>query len=69
MHERLRSPPWIAHTEHEHARMLMARGGTEDRARARDLLTSAATTAEALGMTHLSERVRLAGLEHATDAA
>jgi DNA-binding SARP family transcriptional activator/tetratricopeptide (TPR) repeat protein len=54
MDERLRSPPLAAHTEHEHARMLMARGRAEDRGRARDLLASAHATAEALGMTRLS---------------
>jgi DNA-binding SARP family transcriptional activator/tetratricopeptide (TPR) repeat protein len=56
VHERLRSPPWVAHTEHEHARMLMARGRAEDRERARDLLASAQATADALGMTRLIER-------------
>jgi DNA-binding SARP family transcriptional activator len=56
VHERLRSPPSVAHTEHEHARMLMARGGAEDRDRACDLLASARATAETLGMTRLLER-------------
>ena len=60
MHARLRSPPWSAHTDHEEARMLMARGRADDRARASDLLATARATAEALGMTRLSERVRLA---------
>ena len=57
IHERLRSPPWEGHTDYEHARMLMARGRPEDGDRARDLLASAQATAEALGMTRLSELV------------
>jgi DNA-binding SARP family transcriptional activator/tetratricopeptide (TPR) repeat protein len=57
MDERLRSPPLAAHTEHEHARMLMARGRAEDRDRASDLLASAHARAEALGMTRLSASV------------
>jgi hypothetical protein len=66
VHTRLRSPPWCAHTQHEHARMLLARGHAGDSARARDLLANSQATAEALGMSRLSRRVRLAGLELAT---
>jgi tetratricopeptide (TPR) repeat protein len=62
MHESLRSPPWIAHTEHEHARMLTARGRPGDHERARELLARARAAAEPLGMTRLSERVRLAAV-------
>jgi DNA-binding SARP family transcriptional activator len=69
MHARLRSPPWSAHAEHEQALMLMARGRADDRARARELLASARATAEALGMTRLSERVRLASVEPAAPRA
>jgi tetratricopeptide (TPR) repeat protein len=60
MHASLRSPPWGAHTDHQHARMLLARGRPEDHARANELLTSAGETADALGMTRLSARVRAA---------
>jgi hypothetical protein len=45
--------------------MLLARGRLDDRRRARDLLASARTTAEALGMTRLHERARLADVEPA----
>jgi hypothetical protein len=69
MHARLRSPPWSAHTQHEQARMLLARGRPGDRARAGDLLAIARATAEALGMTRLSERARLAGAEPAAPHA
>jgi tetratricopeptide (TPR) repeat protein len=57
MHERMRAPPLGAHTDHEHARMLLARGRPEDRPRADELLKRAAATAASLGMTRLSERV------------
>jgi hypothetical protein len=57
VHERLGSPPWVARTELEHGRMLMARGSAEDRDHASELLGSAHATAEALGMTRLSELV------------
>ena len=57
VHEALRSSPWVAHTDYEHARMLMARGREEDRDRAGDLLENARATAERLGMTRLSELV------------
>jgi DNA-binding SARP family transcriptional activator/tetratricopeptide (TPR) repeat protein len=63
MHERLRSPPWIAHTDLEQARMLIARGRADDRDRARELLAHAHAPAEGLGMTRLCERVRLAEAE------
>ena len=56
VHEHLRSPPWVAHTEHEHAQMLMARGQADDRERARELLASARARAEVHGMTRLLER-------------
>jgi DNA-binding SARP family transcriptional activator/tetratricopeptide (TPR) repeat protein len=67
MHARLRSPPWSAHAEHEQARMLMARGRADDRAR--DLLASAQATAQARGMTRLLERVRLTSVEPAASRA
>jgi DNA-binding SARP family transcriptional activator/tetratricopeptide (TPR) repeat protein len=57
VHERLGSPPWVAHTELEHGRMLIARGRAEDRDHASELLGSAHATAEALGMTRLSALV------------
>jgi hypothetical protein len=56
VHEGLRSSPWVARTEHEHAQMLMAWGRAEDRDRASRLLASAQATAEDLGMTRLIER-------------
>jgi tetratricopeptide (TPR) repeat protein len=57
MHEQMRAPPLGAHTDLEHARMLFAQGRPDDRPRAHELLTRAAATGAALGMTRLSERV------------
>jgi tetratricopeptide (TPR) repeat protein len=47
---RMRGRPWIAHTQHEYAAMLLARGRPGDRERARALLAEARRTAEELGM-------------------
>jgi tetratricopeptide (TPR) repeat protein len=55
MHERMRSPPMRAHTDHQHARFLLKRGRPEDLPRARELLDGAAAAARALGMTRLSQ--------------
>ncbi|MEM5330948.1 AAA family ATPase [Paraburkholderia sp. JHI2823] len=57
MDERLRAWPWLAHDRHEYALMLAARNGIEDRARARDLLSMAATAANKLQMFALVERI------------
>ncbi len=57
MHEQMRSPPMCAHTDHEHARMLLTRARAEDRSRARDLIERATASAGALGMTRLSREI------------
>jgi hypothetical protein len=57
--------PWVAHTEHDFARMLVARDAPADRARANELLGSARAACEELGMTALGAKVTtlLEGLE------
>jgi DNA-binding SARP family transcriptional activator len=57
--------PWVAHTEHDFARMLVARDAPTDRARASELLGSARAACEELGMTALGAKVTtlLEGLE------
>lgn len=60
MHDRLRAPPWIAHTRFEHARMLLDRAGPADRRRADALLDEALDTGRALGMTRLVQRASAA---------
>jgi hypothetical protein len=45
----IRSPLWIAHTQHDYARMLLARGQPHDNDNALELLKQPLTTAEHLG--------------------
>ena len=47
---RMHARPWVAHTQHDYARMLLARDASGDRARARELLTTALDAYRALGM-------------------
>jgi hypothetical protein len=49
--------PWLAHTKHQYAAMLLARGYAEDRGRAISLLNKALETAGELGMKSLAEKV------------
>ncbi len=49
--------PWTAHTQHEYARVLLARDEPGDRATARELLDAATATARELGMTVLEGRL------------
>lgn len=54
MNRRLRSPPLVAHTQHEWAAMLLARGDAADRPRAQELLREAGATARAFSMERLA---------------
>ncbi|MCC8400906.1 AAA family ATPase [Paraburkholderia sp. MMS20-SJTN17] len=54
---RLRAYPWLAHDRHEFALMLAARNRIEDRARAQNLLATAAAAAKELKMFALVERI------------
>ena len=56
MNERMGVRPWLAHTQSDYARMLMARNGRADRERARELLDTAVATYRELGMTPWVER-------------
>jgi DNA-binding CsgD family transcriptional regulator len=49
--------PWLAHTQHQYARMLLARGRPDDRPLAMRLLDEALTSSRELGMRALEERV------------
>jgi DNA-binding CsgD family transcriptional regulator len=53
--------PWLAHTQHDYARLLLAGGRPGDRGRARALLAEAVATAEACGMTRLAEQAAPSG--------
>lgn len=59
MNARQAGHPWLAHTRHQYAQMLLARGLREDRSRAVGLLDAALETARALGMNALAERSAL----------
>ena len=54
---RIGARPWLAHTQHDYARMLLARDKPGDREKARELLRRAADTARELAMTRLAEEV------------
>jgi len=49
--------PWVAHTQHGYARMLLARDGTGDRDHASDLLAGARQTSLELDMRALGDRI------------
>lgn len=56
MHERIRSRPLMAHTQHDLAAMLCMRDAPGDRERASALLATAVATARELGMGGLEQR-------------
>jgi tetratricopeptide (TPR) repeat protein len=63
MNAQIRAPHWIARTQHDYARMLLARGRRGDREQALELLKQALTTSEELGLKGLAGEVRLLNLE------
>jgi DNA-binding SARP family transcriptional activator len=50
MNARMGTRPWVAHTQHDHARMLLARGDSSDLPRAKQLLSNALETYRELEM-------------------
>ena len=60
MNTRMEAQPWIAHTQHQYAGMLLRRNRSGDRERALELLHAALATADGLGMGALKERVSAA---------
>jgi class 3 adenylate cyclase/tetratricopeptide (TPR) repeat protein len=48
--QKMNARPWVAHDQYRYAKMLLARGGADDRAKAIGLLQQALKTAEELGM-------------------
>jgi predicted ATPase/class 3 adenylate cyclase len=62
MDEQLQAWLWLAHTKHEFALVLIARGRLRDRGRAETLLAEAAASAERIGMPALQQKIR--SLEH-----
>ncbi len=54
--QQMNASPWVAHTQYQYAKMLVARDAPGDKARALGLLQAALETAEALGMAKIIER-------------
>jgi DNA-binding SARP family transcriptional activator len=54
--QRMGALPWLAHTQHDYAKMLLARGTRHDREHAQQLLVAANEQYERLGMTAWSAR-------------
>jgi tetratricopeptide (TPR) repeat protein len=51
------APPWLAHTQHQYAAMLLMRNRPGDRERAVEMFEAALAAARGLGMNELAERV------------
>ena len=68
MHEKMELPPYIAHTKHQLAVMLVKRGKSDDLVRARDLNERALGAARDMGMVRL-ERLAAALAEEIETAA
>jgi tetratricopeptide (TPR) repeat protein len=56
--ERAGALPWVAHTHHDYARMLLSRGIPADNHRARAHAREALSTAKSMGMANLEEKAR-----------
>ena len=59
MNARMGARPWLAHTQHQYAVMLLARNQPGDRDKAMSLLQEALTTARALEMHALEKRITI----------
>src|SRR5262249_51089802 len=57
MNERMGARPWVAHTEHDYARVLLTRRAQDDETEAVKLLGDALATARELGMEPLAGKV------------
>ena len=61
MDEQLQAWPWLAHTKHEFALVLIARGRARDHDRTQALLGEAAASAERIGMPALQQKIQSLG--------
>jgi hypothetical protein len=57
MNARMRAHPWLAHSQAQYAKMLLARAEPGDREKALALHETALATARRLGMRALEERI------------
>jgi len=64
MNARIGSPPQVAYTQHDYAKMLLGRGASADAARAIALLDESLATATRLGMKALAERASALKARH-----
>ncbi len=64
--ERIGARPWLARTEEDYARMLLARDGPGDAEQAVELIERALTTYRALGMDSYAAKASALALEAAT---
>ena len=55
---RLRTRPFVAHTQYDYAQMLLARGASGDNEQAVTFFDQALATARELGMVRLEEKIR-----------
>jgi hypothetical protein len=61
MNAEMAARPWLAHTQYDYARALLRRGEPGDRGQVAELLTSAAASAQELGMRSLADKVSSLG--------
>jgi DNA-binding SARP family transcriptional activator/DNA-binding CsgD family transcriptional regulator len=64
LNRRMNAHTWTAHTAYEYGRMLLTRGRTADRVKARELLAEASWSSERLGLHALRDKLRMLG-QHA----
>jgi tetratricopeptide (TPR) repeat protein len=57
MNMRMGARPWLAHTQHQYATMLLTQGKVADQEKATALLDEALKTAQELGMNCLTEKI------------
>jgi tetratricopeptide (TPR) repeat protein len=58
MNAQIKSPLWVAHTQHDYARMLLQRAGPGDRDHAFKLLEQALASGQQLGLKAVSDKAR-----------
>ena len=70
LNARMGGKPWVAHTQCDYARMLLARNLPGDGEKARGLLHDALTAAQELGMKAIEEKARqISAQVHVDDMA
>jgi hypothetical protein len=61
MNEQMGARPWLAHTQEDYGRLLLARGAPGDAEKAHELLEECSKTSRELGMSALAERASALG--------